>query len=64
MQAALLERRRACEQFVEKDTKSVNVRSSIDVKAAEFGLLGAHISKCSDRLMDSRVNRSLRQLLV
>src|SRR5262249_48385923 len=43
---------------------AVDVATGVNVQPAEFGLLGAHVGRRADELLDSRVERLVRQTLV
>ena len=38
----------ARQQLIENDSKGIDVRSCVDVEAAHFRLLGAHVLGCAD----------------
>ena len=56
-----IERRQAGEQLVEQHAQAVDVAARINVQAAHFGLLGAHICRRADKLAQLGIDRQVRQ---
>ncbi len=51
-----IKRRAARQQFIKQHAQAVNVAARINIKPAHLRLLGAHIRRCPDEMMQLRVN--------
>ena len=58
------ERRPAREQFVEEHAERVDVAARINVQATHLGLLGAHVGRRADELLERSVNGFVGQPLI
>ncbi len=60
-QFLLIERRAAREQFVEQHAQAVDVAARVNVQAGHHRLLGTHVGRCADELLEGGEERLVGQ---